>query len=183
MAGTAEGLARRRADELGLTLDAYLARLATEKWCSTCKEWHARSAFGADRSRCDGLAASCREARNTRTRVACRRPNVNPLTGRPGPAPAEARDGDKLQARQRINVEVRTGRRPHPNELPCADCGHVYRLGSKRHEYDHHLGYAPEHHLDVEPVCTTCHRRRADVRGESNQVRGEHGRYIAVHGR
>lgn len=85
---------------------------------------------------------------------------VNAETGRPGPAPMPARDGDKVQARQRVNVEVRAGRRPHPNELPCADCGHVWEIGERRHEYDHHLGYAAEHHLDVEPVCTTCHAVR-----------------------
>lgn len=85
---------------------------------------------------------------------------VNPVTGRPGPAPNAPRDGDKVQARQRINVEVRNGTRPHPNTLPCVDCGHVHRLGERRHEYDHHLGYAAAHHLDVEPVCTTCHAKR-----------------------
>lgn len=85
---------------------------------------------------------------------------VNPQTGRPGPAPRRARDGDAVQARQRINVEVRTGRRPHPNTLACVDCGHVWSEGERRHEYDHHLGYAAQHHLDVEPVCTSCHAKR-----------------------
>jgi hypothetical protein len=27
-------------------------------------------------------------------------------------------------------------------------------------------GYGPESHLDVEPVCTTCHRQRALEQGE-----------------
>lgn len=85
---------------------------------------------------------------------------VNPLTGLPGPAPAPRRDDDRKQARQRINVEVRSGRRPHPNTLPCADCGHVWSEGERRHEYDHHLGYGAAHHLDVEAVCTICHAAR-----------------------
>lgn len=101
----------------------------------------------------------------------------NPLTGRPGPTPHPPRDGDKKQARQRINVEVRTGRRPHPNSLPCADCGHVWAEGERRHEYDHHKGYAPESHLEVESVCTTCHRARCDARGELEQVRDGSGRF------
>lgn len=79
----------------------------------------------------------------------------------PGPLPMQPRDGDKLQARQRINVEVRTGRRPHPNALPCADCGHVWSEGERRHEYDHHLGYDAAHHYDVEAVCTRCHHLRS----------------------
>lgn len=66
------------------------------------------------------------------------------------------RDGDRAQARQRINAEVKSGRRPHPNTLPCADCGHVWIEGGRRHEYDHHLGYGAAHHGDVQAVCTTC---------------------------
>lgn len=102
---------------------------------------------------------------------------VNPLTGRPGPAPQAARDGDHLQARQRVNVEVRTGRRAHPNTLPCAICGHVWSAGQRRHEYDHHKGYAAKHHLDVQPVCTTCHRALCESRGELKQQRDSEGRY------
>lgn len=102
---------------------------------------------------------------------------LNPATGRPGPAPSPPRDGDRLQARQRINVEVRTGRRPHPNTLACVDCGHVWTEGERRHEYDHHKGYAAKHHYEVEPVCTLCHRRRVSERGELVQTRGADGRY------
>ena len=84
----------------------------------------------------------------------------NPITGRPGPAPKPPRDGDRKQARQRINVEVRTGHRPHPNTLPCVDCGHVWTPGKRHHEYDHYLGYTADHHLDVMPRCTKCHAKR-----------------------
>ena len=85
---------------------------------------------------------------------------VNKTTGRPGPAPSPSRDGDAEQARQRINVEVRTGRRPPPNLIPCVDCGHVWTIGERRHEYDHYLGYAAENHLNVQVVCTECHAKR-----------------------
>lgn len=100
-------------------------------------------------------------------------PRANPVTGKPGPAPMPPRDGDKEQARQRINVEVRTGYRPHPNTLPCADCGHVWQLGERRHEYDHHRGYASEHHYDVIAVCTTCHARRDNPKTTATEcIRG-----------
>ena len=81
-----------------------------------------------------------------------------------GPAPKPPRDDDRDQARQRINVLVRTGRLPHPNTLPCKDCGHLWTTGERRHEYDHHKGYAAQHHYDVEPVCTTCHAARDSAR-------------------
>lgn len=93
----------------------------------------------------------------------------SPSIRRPGPAPHPARDGDKVQARQRVNVLVRTGRLPRPCTLACADCAH---LGSdRRHEYDHHLGYGAEHHLTVEAVCTLCHTARAWRRGEIDAER------------
>ena len=144
----------------------------TTKWCTACKADHPVAAFGRDRTRGDGLAARCLASRHTgKPKGWHGRPAINPMTGRPGPAPSAARDGDRKQARQRINVEVRTGRRPHPNTLPCADCGHVWAEGERRHEYDHHKGYAPEHHLDVEAVCTRCHALREEKRG----VRGRPG--------
>lgn len=94
---------------------------------------------------------------------------TNPLTGRPGPLPGVPRDGDKKQARRKVNLEVRTGRISHPNSLPCVDCGHKWQEGKRRHEYDHHLGYSAQHHFDVEPVCTNCHSKR-----DSAKVRQTH---------
>ncbi len=92
---------------------------------------------------------------------------VNPETGRPGPTPKTGRDGDKLQARARVNALVKQGILLHPNKLPCTDCGHRWKKeGDRRHEYDHHKGYAAKHHLTVEPVCRPCHCRRAIRRGE-----------------
>lgn len=92
---------------------------------------------------------------------------------RPGPAPDAPRSGDKAQARQRINVEVRTGRRPHPNSLPCLDCGHIWIEGERRHEYDHFLGYDAAHHYDVQPVCTECHAKRDGLK--ASQTHCVHG--------
>ncbi len=34
-----------------------------KKWCSPCKAWHPREAFGKDCGRYDGLEPKCREAR------------------------------------------------------------------------------------------------------------------------
>lgn len=106
---------------------------------------------------------------------------------RSGPKPMPPRDGDKVQARQRINVEVRTGRRAHPNSLPCKDCGHVHTPGGRRHEYDHYLGYEAAHHSAVEPVCTLCHVKRDSKRVA--QTRCIHGHefnkantYLATNG-
>lgn len=94
-------------------------------------------------------------------------------TKRSGPAPSPPRDGDKKQARQRINVEVRTGHRPHPNTLPCSECGHEWSDGERRHEYHHHKGYSAEHHYDVIPLCTECHAcRDGSKANQTHCIRG-----------
>lgn len=73
----------------------------------------------------------------------------------------ELRPGDRKQARRRVNYLVQAGRIPHPNDLPCVDCDHVYQTGERRHEYDHHKGYDTlQAQLDVVAVCTTCHHLR-----------------------
>jgi hypothetical protein len=155
------------ATRLGITEEAYEAKQAQQlKWCTACKAWHPKTKFGNDTSRGDKLAAKCKDSQRTGRRVGWHgQPAINPLTGRPGPAPHPPRDGDKKQARRRINVAVRSGRLPHPNTLRCADCDH---LGpDRRHEYDHFLGYAAEHHEHVEPVCSSCHVLRSLKRGEN----------------
>jgi len=79
-----------------------------------------------------------------------------------GPPPSPCRDGDKRQARARVNHFVEKGRLPHPSTLACVDCGH---LGSdRRHEYDHHKGYDGINHLEVECVCNPCHSKREKQR-------------------
>lgn len=95
-----------------------------------------------------------------------------------GPPPSPPRDGDKVQARQRINVLVRTGRLAHPNTLACVDCGHIWKPGERRHEYDHYLGYAAEHHYDVQPVCTLCHSERDNA--EANKTHCINGHEFTI---
>lgn len=128
------------------------------KWCTACKDRHPVSAFGRDKSRGDGLSASCLASR----RVKVRKPQKGTLGRRKWLTPA--RDGDKRQARRRVNYLVEQGRIPRPDDLPCVDCGDEVFVGTYRHEYDHHLGYGADHHLDVEAVCQKCHRNREDAR-------------------
>lgn len=174
MPGTAEGAHKRRAAKAGLTVEQYDAKVANgERWCTRCKGWHDIVAFGSDSNRSDGIAASCRASRNAHQRA-----TYEPRERQRGRRYVEARDGDRSQARGRVNHLIRVGVLPDPNALPCADCGH---LGpDRRHEYDHHAGYAPECHEIVESVCTLCHARRSDERGESRHVRDERGRYASL---
>lgn len=81
-----------------------------------------------------------------------------------------ARDGDVRQANNRIHTLVKRGRLPHPKTLPCTDCGQVWAPGLSRHEYDHYLGYGPDHHEDVQAVCSKCHHAREKARGRIRQL-------------
>lgn len=172
MAGTATGSRRRAAAAIGLTEDEYNRRReAGEKWCFRCTAWHLAAAFGKDASRDDGLSASCLASR----RVVVRK-DMRGIARRVGWL-KRFRDGDKLQARARVNYLIAKGRIPEPNSVPCKDCGHAWSEGSRRHEYDHHMGYASAHQLDVEAVCSTCHRRRTAERGELVQQRDVRGRF------
>ena len=59
------------ASRIGITRAEYDRRIdAGEKWCTGCRAWHHRSAFGADKSRADGLQTACRDARRNRPRTA-----------------------------------------------------------------------------------------------------------------
>lgn len=71
----------------------------------------------------------------------------------------DARANDKKQARRRVNYLVRIGLLPRPQLRPCVDCGHdgLDLVHHRVHHYDHHRGYAPEHHEDVVVRCSTCH--------------------------
>ena len=140
--GSRQGVLKVAAGRIGIPVDVYLARInAGEKWCTACKEWHLRSSFQTDRSRGDGLKASCRASARGKPRF--------------------PRDPLKERARSRVACAARYGQIPRANDLPCTDCGHIWKEGERRHEYDHYLGYAPEHNLDIEAVCTLCHADRS----------------------
>ncbi|WP_406263515.1 hypothetical protein [Streptomyces chartreusis] len=159
--GSAAGALKAAATRIGITVDEYQAHIAAgRKWCTGCKTWHPITAFRRDPSRTDGLSARCQESRNSKARKDYR-PRPRPAAGRRF---VPVRDGDQKQARRRVNHLVDVGLLPPPNTLPCTDCGHTWQPGQKRHEYDHHLGYAAQHHEHVEPVCTDCHTTRTHSR-------------------
>ena len=143
MAGNARGAMKTAAARVGLSLTEYTERTKHgEKWCTGCKAWHPVSAFVVDRSRGDGLRARCLAFDRGR-----RRAYRHPLHD---------------AARSAVQNAVKRGRLANPNTVPCMDCAH--RGDDRRHEYDHHLGYARENRLAVQPVCTICHADREKAR-------------------
>ena len=163
MAQTIEGAKKVAAKKAMVSVAVYNRFIGQgNKWCSGCKKWHARISLGKDSSRFDGLAAQCilwRKKIYSDTYV----PKPPLPNGRKFSPP---RDGDKSQARHRINYYVVLGLIPSPNSLPCHDCGHIYKPGKIRHEYGHYKGYGAAHHEDVQSVCRICHTKRFVERGE-----------------
>ena len=138
--GRTLGAMKTAAKRIGIDLAGYASRLARgERWCTGCKAWHHASRFSLDRSRGLGLSAQCLLAK--------RRPRTK-------------RRPERETARYEVNLAVRYGRLPRANDVPCTDCAHTWKSGERRHEYDHHLGYEPEHRLHVQAVCTLCHADR-----------------------
>lgn len=153
MSQTKEGALKCAATKVGVSAEDYQYRLDIGmKYCSGCKAWQWRKEFAVDRSRGDGLAAQCSDFRNRRQRGKyVKKPKrvyswVVPTRG-----------GDKLQARARVNGLVAKGELPHPNTVPCFECGAEWFRGSRRHSYHHHQGYGPDKQLVVIPLCSICH--------------------------
>jgi len=62
------------------------------------------------------------------------------------------RHPERSKAVEKVNDAVKAGRLPRPNSLQCHDCA------AQAKQYHHWHGYAPEHCLDVIPVCAKCHK-------------------------
>ena len=168
MAQTKKGALKVAAKKLGLSLDDYLQHIRNfEKWCSICKKWHGINTFGKDITRGDGLVPACRDSRNKKLRD-----KYTPKPRKRGRRFANARNGDKFQARGRTNYLINIGLLPSPNDLPCVDCGDIYD-GKARHEYDHYLGYTEDNHDEVEAVCSKCHHKRHPL----SRSRDKQGRF------
>lgn len=158
MAQIATGAVKIAAKRVGVSVEQYQEAVAAgKKWCRGCRAFAGRENFGVDSSRGDGLASVCKPCKNRRGRQ-----GYVFRDRKRGRRFVAARDGDKEQARRRVNYLVESGLIPHPSELPCTDC-HRHHPTS-RHEYDHHLGYDAEHHESVQPVCAPCHHKRESAR-------------------
>lgn len=176
MAQTTVGARKIAAKHLGLTYAEYLARLdAGMKHCTKCRTWKRRREFGRDASRGDGLAVRCRDCTHVaedrrhlghpssmkgkrmqpescRKMSAATRGAKNHRWKGGASLHLKPRDPMRLKARRAVNHAVDNSRLAQPRRLPCIRCGR------NAHEYHHHLGYAPEHHLDVQALCRACHR-------------------------
>lgn len=64
----------------------------------------------------------------------------------------KAKNPQKYAAYKAVGKAVAAGQLPRAMALKCEHCG------KPAQGYHHHKGYAPEHALDVVPLCDKCHR-------------------------
>lgn len=148
MAQTEHGALIVAANRAGLSVSDFTKLLAEGlKKCTICKEWKNKTCFVKDKARKDGLSTRCSD---------CNRALwiLRDITRGPQ-SKIDLRDGDKVQARARINIDIKLKLRPNPNDLHCSICGH--KGADARHEYHHIMGYSPENHCNVLPLCSKCH--------------------------
>lgn len=159
--GTKLGAAKTAATKIGIPVEQYLQNVHSGlQWCSGCRDFKHLEFFNKGfRSQCK----SCSRVADRRRYQPIPREQWKPR----GFAVHPPRDGDKQQARNRVNREVRKGKLPHARTVPCTDCGHIG--GDRLHEYDHYLGYAAINHLAVECVCVPCHSKR-EINRRNNEL-------------
>lgn len=137
------------------------------KQCSKCKEWKSESEFKGRKDTKDRLQYYCRICDTRASKIPVKKWKET-LAGKESAkrtlqkyrekgkhVPIERayrkNNPDKIKARNAINGKIRRGKFPHISTQRCNKCN------DPAYEYHHYLGYAPEHRLDVIPLCHNCH--------------------------
>lgn len=81
------------------------------------------------------------------------------MSNRTGRVHAEWKETAQAIGLLAVAAAVKRGDLPRIRTRWCFDCMRQARI------YHHHRGYAPEHLLDVIPVCYDCHRIRHEKEG------------------
>lgn len=155
------------AKRIGVPVDEYVRRIRNgEKWCTQCKQWHFRFIFPLDRSRGDGLAASCR-GRATRAPIQYRlfaaeerreRENAWYREYYAGPAGAAIRS--RIYARKRDLEPIPDWWREETMRDSCAYCP------EDAETLDHVIPVAMGGQSEpgnLVPACRTCNSRKKDT--------------------
>ncbi|MEG4518853.1 hypothetical protein [Microcoleus sp. AT9b-C5] len=160
------------AGKIGISIEEYQQNLkAGLKWCFGCQSWLKLNRFNQSKNARDGKDNRCKICRRAFDR---RRYQPIPIAKPRGFPPVPGRDGDKNQARNRVNYAVSRNKLPRARNIPCVDCGHLGDDGVpprklRLHEYDHYKGYDAVNHLEVECVCVPCHIDRERQRRQEKQ--------------
>ena len=156
-----------------------MAEQRIHKTCPKCNEIKAFSEFNKDNDRKDGLRFCCRVCDCNRKRqyrqskkgkaieklyqqskngIAAQRRYDQSKGGKARGLKChkkyKATHPERIKAKSAVAHAVRAGKLPRVNTLLCHYCP-----AQAKHRH-HHKGYAPEHWLDVIPVCKKCHNKQ-----------------------
>ncbi len=145
-----------------------MAEQIITKSCRVCKKIKPLSEFPKNRSKKSGYNSECntccnkyyKEYRQTeKGKVAHHKANKKYRKTKKGKAVNlksvqrfNVRHPNQTKAVRTVNHAIRNGKLIRPNTQICHYCP------AKAEQYHHHLGYEPEHWLDVIPVCIKCHQ-------------------------
>ena|SRR3990167_380487 len=168
------GALKIAAKKTGVSFEEYQEKLAAGlKWCSKGRHFAPIKEFGLNKLKYDRHEPQCRSCShvkvkvNTKGRLSTFKGHTHTIESRQKMSEAHLgernhrwKDGSRkmkttheaMMARRITNHAIEAGRLPMPKTLICVNCGKLAR------EYHHHLGYAPEHQLDVVPVCSRCNK-------------------------
>ncbi len=147
------------------------------KGCSTCKQIKVLDKFYKDKSSKGGYSSQCKICKNSSQRMYRKNEKGKANNKRYKQKHKEyyreymhqyyqsetgkaknrlcvdkyrTRFPERLKASNAVNNTIRAGILVRPDSLKCI-------CGKQAQQYHHHKGYAPEHRLDVIPVCIVCH--------------------------
>jgi hypothetical protein len=135
----------------------------TTKKCCTCKTVKTYLDFHKSRGESDGLQNECKECKK-KFASSPKREKINLEIRRRYARSEKGKKKYQLYSRRRrekypeickaqgvVNRSVKKG------TILSARCFNCFKCGKQAEAYHHHLGYSPEHWLDVVPVCKKCH--------------------------
>jgi len=101
------------ANKLGISAEQYLQNVKSGlKRCFSCRDWLPSDGFSRDRTTHDGKDNRCKSCRRVVDRQRYER-ILSELRKPRGFPPKPGRDGDKNQARARVNYAVTRNKLPH----------------------------------------------------------------------
>jgi len=134
------------------------------KRCRSCNQIKPISEFHKNRSKNDGHHDHCKICKNKSHRNYKHTPKgkaaqkryydstKGKLTHRKYNIDYHIKHPERNKAVTAVNHAIRAGKLPRPDSLQCHYCNNQAK------QYHHWQGYAPEHWLDVVPICISCHR-------------------------
>lgn len=135
------------------------------KICTKCKQTKPLSEFHKDRSTKDNHRPDCKicslkrikEYSQTERGKAAHKRYYQSKKGKITRRTAQRRfrilHPEFQKAEDAVKSAIRAGKMPRPDSLKCLLCGEPAK------QYHHHKSYAPEHQLNVIPVCQDCHKK------------------------